>query len=153
VDDLVNDRSGMKPCPAAETWASAREVGDADALLAARLSAGDHVALTEAFDRLTPAVYHGAPGALGHDPAAQDVAHDVFVELWTHPGRYDLEAGSLRGHLIMQARHRAVDLVRSVTCRVAAKAAGISEGTAKPRLRLALARPETALDGQLLEQP
>ena len=59
VDDLVNDRSGIKSCPAAETRASAREVGDADALLAARLAAGDHVALTEAFDRLAPAVYHG----------------------------------------------------------------------------------------------
>jgi RNA polymerase sigma-70 factor, ECF subfamily len=209
VDDLVNDRSGSKSCPAAETRASAREVGDADALLVARLAAGDHVALTEAFDRLASAVYRGALGVLGHDAAAQDVVQDVFVELWTHPVRYDPEAGSLRGYLTMQARHRAVDLVRSelrrmarqersnrldpgqpddwpgeqmvaseaaaavraavemlpenqrliielayfheLTCREAAKAAGIPEGTAKSRLRLALAKLETLLDRQLLE--
>ena len=178
-------------------------------MLAARLAAGDHLALAEAFDRLAPAVYSGALRFLGHHAAAQDVVQDVFVELWTHPGRYDPDAGSLRGYLTMQARHRAVDLVRAelrrvarqerssrleprqpeaspceqimaseaaaavraaveklpesqrriielayfkgLTCREAAKAAGIPEGTAKSRLRLALARLENVLDRQLLE--
>jgi RNA polymerase sigma-70 factor, ECF subfamily len=184
-------------------------VGDTDALLAARLAAGDHLALQEVFDRLAPAVYGGAVRVLGHHAAAQDVVQDVFVELWSHPGRYDPDAGSLRGYLTMQARHRAVDLVRSdlrrmarqerssrlepdrpdpspceqmlasaaaaavraavqtlpeaqrrivelayfrgMTCREAAEAAGIPEGTAKSRLRLALAKLETVLDRQLLE--
>jgi RNA polymerase sigma-70 factor (ECF subfamily) len=178
-------------------------------LLAARLAAGDHLALAEVFDRLAPAVYSGALRVLGHHAAAQDVVQDVFVELWSHPGRYDPDAGSLRAYLTMQARHRAVDLIRSelrrvarqerssrlepgqpdvspydqvmaseaaaavraaveklpesqrrivelayfkgLTCREAAKAAGIPEGTAKSRLRLALAKLETALDRQLLE--
>jgi RNA polymerase sigma-70 factor (ECF subfamily) len=183
-------------------------VGDSDALLAARLAAGDERALAEVFDRLAPVVYSGALRVLGHEAAAQDVVQDVFVELWSHPGRYDPEAGSLRSYLTMQARHRAVDLVRSemrrvarqarssrlepsqpapsayeqvmaseaaaavraaveklpesqrrmielayfkgLTCREAAKAAGIPEGTAKSRLRLALAKLETVLDRQLL---
>jgi RNA polymerase sigma-70 factor, ECF subfamily len=184
-------------------------VGDTDALLAARLAAGDDRALAEAFDRLAPAVYSGALRVLGHDAAAQDVVQDVFVELWSHPGRYDPDAGSLRTYLTMQARHRALDLVRAemrraarqerssrlepgqpdpsayeqmmasetaaavraaveklpesqrrivelayfkgLTCREAAQAAGIPEGTAKSRLRLALAKLETVLDRQLLE--
>jgi RNA polymerase sigma-70 factor, ECF subfamily len=191
------------------TRVSVLEVGGTDALLAARLAAGDHVALAEVFDRLAPAVYSGALRVLGHHAAAQDVVQDVFVELWSHPGRYDPAAGSLRGYLTMQARHRAVDLVRSelrraarqerssrlepgqpdpspyeqmmaseaaaavraavemlpasqrrivelayfrgLTCREAAKAAGIPEGTAKSRLRLALAKLETMVDRQLLE--
>ena len=37
------------------------------------------------------------------------------------------------------------------TCREIADAVGIPEGTAKSRLRLALAKLETALDRQLLE--
>ena len=184
-------------------------VGDTDALLAARLAAGDDRALAEVFDRLASAVYSGALRVLGHDAAAQDVVQDVFVQLWSHPGRYDPDAGSLRTYLTMQARHRAVDLVRAemrrmarqerssrlelgqpdpsayeqimaseaaaavraaveklpesqrrmielayfkgLTCREAAKAAGIPEGTAKSRLRLALAKLETVLDRQLLE--
>ena len=200
---------GSGSCPAAVTRASVHEVGETDALLAARLAAGDHLALAEAFDRLAPAVYSDALRFIGHHAAAQDVVQDVFVELWTHPGRYDPDAGSLRGYLTMQARHRAVDLVRAelrrvarqerssrleprqpdtspceqiiaseaaaavraavrklpesqrrivelayfkgLTCREAAKAAGIPEGTAKSRLRLALARLENVLDRQLLE--
>ncbi len=180
-----------------------------DALLAARLAAGDDHALTEVFDRLATAVYEGAVRVLGDESAAQDVVQDVFVELWSRPGRYDPDAGPLRSYLVMRARHRAVDVIRSelrrvarqehsyrlalqepdpsphdevivseaaaavraamgmlpesqrrivelayfggLTCREAAKAAGIPEGTAKSRLRLALARLETVLDRQLLE--
>ena len=191
--------------------ASVHEVGGTDALLAARLAAGDDVALAEVFDRLAPAVYSGALRVLGHRAAAQDVVQDVFVELWSHPGRYDPAAGPLRAYLTMQARHRAVDMVRSelrrvarqerssrleprqpdpspyeqmmaseaaaavraaiemlpesqrrivelaylrgLTCREAAEVAGIPEGTAKSRLRLALAKLENMLDSQLLESP
>jgi RNA polymerase sigma-70 factor (ECF subfamily) len=178
-------------------------------LLAAHLAAGDDLTLAEIFDRLAPAVYGGALRVLGDDAAAQDVVQDVFVELWSHPGRYDAAAGPLRTYLIVLARHRAVDLVRSelrrvarqersyrlapgqpapspceevmgpqaaaavraaigllpdsqrrivelayfrgLTCREAADAVGIPEGTAKSRLRLALAKLETMLDRQLLE--
>jgi RNA polymerase sigma-70 factor, ECF subfamily len=184
-------------------------VGGTDALLAARLAAGDDHALAEVFDRLAPAVYGAALRVVGEGAAAQDVVQDVFVELWSHPGRYDSTAGALRTYLIVLARHRAVDLVRSelrriarqerhhrltprprhpspceevtaadaasvvraavsllpdgqrrvvelayfggLTCREVALAAGIPEGTAKSRLRLALAKLETVLDRQLLE--
>jgi RNA polymerase sigma-70 factor (ECF subfamily) len=40
---------------------------------------------------------------------------------------------------------------KGMTCRELAQAAGIPEGTAKSRLRLALAKLETVLDRQLLE--
>jgi RNA polymerase sigma-70 factor (ECF subfamily) len=180
-----------------------------DALLAARLAAGDDHALAEAFDRLASTVYSAARDVLGNAVTAQDVVQDVFVELWSHPDRYDPAAGTLRTFLTMQARHRAMDVVRSelrrigrqerhhrlmpgqrppspceeamaaetasavrdairqlpdgqrqvvelayfhgLTCREVALAAGIPEGTAKSRLRLALARLETVLDRQLLE--
>jgi RNA polymerase sigma-70 factor, ECF subfamily len=209
VDDVVLGWSGVGTCPLAGDRASVRDVGDADALLAARLAAGDHTALAEVFDRLAPGVYAGALRVLGHHAAAQDVVQDVFVELWSHPGRYDPDAGPMRAYLAMQARHRAIDLIRSelrraarqersnqlepgqpdpspselamasetaatvraaiellpesqrrivelayfrgLTCREVAKAAGIPEGTAKSRLRLALAKLETVLDRQLLE--
>ena len=98
---------------------SLQPVGDSDVLLAARLGAGDDRALSEAFDRLGPAVYAGALRVLGDAAAAQDVVQDVFVELWSHPGRYDPAAGPLRAYLILLARHRAVDVVRSELRRVA----------------------------------
>ena len=154
-------------------------------------------------------MYGGALRVLGDGSAAQDVVQDVFVELWSHPDRYDPANGTLRTYLSMLARHRAMDLLRSElrrvarqersyrlehappqrpaweqmmtaetaaavraavrmlpdsqrqvvelayfegrTCREIADAVGIPEGTAKSRLRLALAKLETALDRQLLE--
>jgi len=189
--------------------ASVRGVEGSDALLAARLAAGDDRALTAVFDQLASSVYGGALRILGNASAAQDVVQDVFVELWSHPDRYDPAAGSLRTYLIVLARHRAVDVMRSelrrvarqerhyrlippdppetasdevlaaetaslvraavrrlpdgqrqvvelayfggLTCREVANAMGIPEGTAKSRLRLAMAKLETVLDRQLLE--
>lgn len=209
LDDPVTRRTVPEHCTAAATRVSVRGVGGSDALLAARLAAGDDHALAEVFDRLASAVYGAALRVLGTGAAAQDVVQDVFVELWSHPDRYDPAAGTLRTFLMVQARHRAVDVVRSelrrigrqerhhqltpgqvppspcdevtaaeaasavraavqqlpdgqrrvvelayfkgLTCREVALAAGIPEGTAKSRLRLALAKLETVLDRQLLE--
>jgi RNA polymerase sigma-70 factor, ECF subfamily len=182
-----------------------------DALLAARLAAGDDHALAEVFDDLAPTVYGAALRVLGEGSAAQDVVQDVFVELWSHPDRYNPDAGTLGTYLYVLAKRRAVDLVRSelrrlarqvrhylmtpdgvdptpsdqvtaadtadavraavrllpdgqrqvveltyfqgLSCREVARATGIPEGTAKSRLRLALAKLEAVLDRQLLESP
>ncbi len=199
----------MGRCRRAGFHASVQGVEGSDALLAARLAAGDDHALAEAFDQLAPSVYGGALRVLGNGSAAQDVVQDVFVELWSHPDRYDPAAGSLRTYLIVLARHRAVDVMRSelrrvarqerhfrltpaepagsagdevmaaetasvvraavrllpdgqrqvvelayfggLSCREVARAMGIPEGTAKSRLRLAMARLESVLDRVLLE--
>ncbi len=196
-------------CLRGGSQASVRGMEGSDALLAARLTAGDERALADVFDQLATSVYSGALRVLGNGSAAQDVVQDVFVELWSHPGRYDPAVGSLRTYLIVLARHRAVDLLRSelrrvarqerhyrltpaeppgtasdevmaaetasvvraavqllpdgqrrvielayfegLTCREVASAMGIPEGTAKSRLRLAMAKLETVLDRQLLE--
>jgi RNA polymerase sigma-70 factor (ECF subfamily) len=205
----LDDRLAAGHCPGAGNRASVRVVEGDDALLAARLAAGDDHALAEVFDRLAPIVYGGALRVLGDSTAAQDVVQEVFVELWSRPDRYDPAAGTLRTYLMVLARHRAVDLIRSelrrvarqernyrlapappdesacaevmaaetaslvrdavrllpdnqrrvvelayfegLTFREAANALGIPEGTAKSRLRLALAKLETMLDRQLLE--
>ena len=209
LDQPGADLMTLRHCPRPASQASVRKMEGSDALLAARLAAGDDRALAEAFDQLAPSVYGGALRVLGNGSAAQDVVQDVFVELWSHPDRYDATAGSLRTYLIVLARHRAVDLLRSelrrvarqerhyrltpveppgapsdavmaaetasvvraavqllpdgqrrvvelayfegLTCREVANAMGIPEGTAKSRLRLAMAKLETVLDRQLLE--
>jgi RNA polymerase sigma-70 factor (ECF subfamily) len=179
-----------------------------DALLGARLAAGDDHALAEVFDSTAGAVYGTALRVLGDSASAEDVVQDVFVELWTRPDRYDPGVGSLRTYLTVLARHRAVDLLRSELRRLArqerhhrlaagqrqespgesvaaaetagvvrealttlpdgqrevvelayfqglsyrevAVVAGIPEGTAKSRLRLALTKLESLLDRELL---
>ncbi len=128
LDDPVTTLVAEGHCPPGGYHASVRRVEGSDALLAARLAAGDDRALADAFDRLAPSVYGGAlrvlgnGGALrvlGNGSAAQDVVQDVFVELWSHPDRYDPAAGSLRTYMTVLARHRAVDVMRSELRRVA----------------------------------
>ena len=55
--------------------------------------------------------------------------------------------------MLPESQRRIVELAyfRGLTCREAAEEAGIPEGTAKSRLRLALAKLENMLDSQLLE--
>jgi RNA polymerase sigma-70 factor, ECF subfamily len=119
LDVPVMDWAAPERCAVAASRASVRGVGGTDALLAARLAAGDDHALAEVFDRLGPAVYGAALRVLGNGAAAQDVVQDVFIELWSHPGRYDPAAGTLRTFLMMRARHGAVDVVRSELRRIA----------------------------------
>jgi RNA polymerase sigma-70 factor, ECF subfamily len=92
--------------------ASVAAVGSSDALLAARLEAGDDRALAEAIDVLGAAVYATALRVLGDASNAQDVVQEVFVDLWCHPGRFDETHGSLRAFLTVCARHRAQDVLR-----------------------------------------
>jgi RNA polymerase sigma-70 factor, ECF subfamily len=119
LDDPVTDRQEPEHCAVVTGGVSVRGVGGKDALLAARLAAGDDHALAEVFDWLAPAAYGAALRVLGNGAAAQDVVQDVFVELWSHPDRYDPAAGTLRTFLMVQARHRAVDAVRSELRRIA----------------------------------
>jgi len=202
-------RTLARRCLQVAGQASVAKMEPTDALLGARLAAGDDHALAEVFDGLAAAVYGAALRVLGDCAAAEDVVQDVFVELWTRPGRFDPGAGSLRTYLTVLARHRAVDLLRSELRRLArqerhhrlspgqrqespgesvaaaetagmvrqalralpdgqrqvvelayfqglsfrevAVVAGIPEGTAKSRLRLALAKLEAVLDRELLE--
>jgi RNA polymerase sigma-70 factor (ECF subfamily) len=95
-----------------------KAVEDSDALLAARLAAGDELALAEVFDRFAPDVYRAALIVLRNEAAAQDIVQDVFVELWRRPGRFDPALGGFAAYLTVIARRRAVDVVRSEVRRV-----------------------------------
>jgi RNA polymerase sigma-70 factor (ECF subfamily) len=48
---------------------------------------------------------------------AEDVVQEVFTELWSAPGRFDPDRGTLRAYLGMLAHRRAVDAVRKTVRR------------------------------------
>jgi RNA polymerase sigma-70 factor (ECF subfamily) len=87
-------------------------VDSPDAVLAARLSAGDEEALAEIWRRCGPLVFGLARRLTGDSGTAEDVAQEVFVALWQHPERFDDERGSLRSYLGVQAQRRAIDALR-----------------------------------------
>lgn len=85
---------------------------DTDAMLVARLTAGDDDALAEVVDRYGGFVLGVAKRVTGTPSVADDVLQEVFTELWRSPQRFDPERGSLRTYLGVQAHRRAVDAVR-----------------------------------------
>jgi RNA polymerase sigma-70 factor, ECF subfamily len=88
-----------------------------DAALVAALCDGQEDALAEIFRRYGGAVW-GIARRVCRDPdMAHDVSQRVFTGLWSRPGDYDPERGSLRTWLVTHARRRAVDAVRSEAAR------------------------------------
>lgn len=83
-----------------------------DAMLVARLVAGDDSALGLVYDRFGSLVF-GLARSVSHDEQiSREVSQDVFTHLWEFPDRIDLSRGSLKSYLATLAHRRAVDAVR-----------------------------------------
>lgn len=86
-----------------------------DALLQA--GRGDEAAFATFYD-LTADLVYGTARTIVRDPAmAEDVAQEVFAEIWRLAPRFDSTKGSARGWAATIAHRRAVDRVRSEQAR------------------------------------
>lgn len=83
-----------------------------DAVLVARLAAGDESALAAAYDLHSDMVFGLARRVTRDEQLAREVTQDVFAYLWELPERVDLTRGTLRAYLSVIAHRRAVDEVR-----------------------------------------
>jgi RNA polymerase sigma-70 factor (ECF subfamily) len=83
-----------------------------DHRLRARLVAGDEGALAEVYGRYGPLVFAVALRLVRDCATAEDVAQDVFVQVWRRPAAFDPAAGPLPAWLAMLARRRAIDAIR-----------------------------------------
>jgi RNA polymerase sigma-70 factor (ECF subfamily) len=79
----------------------------------AAVARGDHDAFELVYEQLSGPVY-GVILAVLRDPAqAEEVAQEVFLEMWRLAFRYDPGKGSATQWALTIARHRAIDRVRS----------------------------------------
>ncbi|MEU6802097.1 RNA polymerase sigma factor [Streptomyces neyagawaensis] len=88
------------------------EQSSIDVELHRRLVYGDESALREAYAAYGALVRRVAVRVTRSQAAAEDVAQEVFAQLWTSPYGFDARRGSLRTWLSMLAHRRAVDWVR-----------------------------------------
>lgn len=72
-------------------------------------AAGDRNSLAALYDRYAPALLAIGRRILGDRREAEDLLHDVFLEVWRHAGDYDAARGSVRAWLLMRMRSRALD--------------------------------------------
>lgn len=102
----------MAPGPSLGTRgepSDARRPGSEDVALVRSIAAGDRIALGALYDIHAPLLLGLAKRMLGSPSAAEDLVHDVFIEVWQHAGEYAPERGSVRTWLLVRTRSRALD--------------------------------------------
>ncbi len=78
-----------------------------------RAAQGDEAAFADFYDGTSSRVY-GVILRVLRDPAqSEEVAQEVFLEVWRHAGRFDAGLGSALAWIMTIAHRRAVDRVRS----------------------------------------
>ncbi len=80
-----------------------------EAALVAQVAQGNHQALGALYDLHAPLLFGLAKRMLGSAAAAEDLLHDVFLEVWQHAAEYSPDRGSVRSWLLVRARSRALD--------------------------------------------
>ena len=88
-------------------------VVEADIDLVRRLAKGDRDAVAELYDRHASRVLGLAYRIVRNSPDAEDVVQDVFSQAWRTAPSYQSSRGTVAGWLLMMARTRAIDRLRS----------------------------------------
>jgi DNA-directed RNA polymerase specialized sigma24 family protein len=96
------DRAGGSPAAAESTASEATIVG--------RIAAGDPTALGELYDRVAARIYFLARDVCGDAAVAEDITHDVFLDLWRLAGRFDPESTGAVAWLLTAAHRRALEV-------------------------------------------
>lgn len=83
-----------------------------DADLLAAMARGDSDALGELYDRYSSLLLATAIRILGGRREAEDLVHDVLMEVWQKCADYDEGRGSVRTWILIRLRSRALDRCR-----------------------------------------
>src|SRR6185295_11396687 len=100
---------------------------DRDRTCVERLRAGDTRALEELYDRYTDLLYSLAMRIVGRAAEAEDVVQETWLQAWRNAGAYDPARSTVGAWLVMTARSRAIDRVRSEGSRQRVEAAATAD--------------------------
>jgi len=88
--------------------ASPQPTGD-DAFLLALIQSGDEQAISALYNRHAKLVYSIALRVLSDPTSADDVVHEIFMQIWRNPDGFTQARASLGGWLAVLARNRSID--------------------------------------------
>ncbi len=84
-----------------------------DAELLERVAGGDKAALASLYDRYSSLLLGLGTRMLRSRGEAEDLLHDVFLEVWRRAGDFDAARGTVRAWLVVRMRSRALDRLKS----------------------------------------
>lgn len=104
----------IKPMGPIESWGATDDTVSSDAALLASLRAGQVESLRTLYQRYGRLVYTLSRRILHSDEEAEEITQDVFLTLWNKDA-YQADRGSLSRYLVVLARSRSIDKLRSQT--------------------------------------
>jgi RNA polymerase sigma-70 factor (ECF subfamily) len=84
-----------------------------DTQLVLAIAGGDRRALASLYERYASLLLSVGVRMLGERREAEDVVHDVFLEVWRKAGAFDGARGTVRTWLLLRMRSRARDRMKS----------------------------------------
>ena len=106
---------------------------ESSASLVAAIAAGDRDAFSRFYDLTAPIAFGLIRRVLRDPEAAADVLQEVFWQIWQEAGRYDPSRGSPEAWVVMRAKTRAIDRLRSMRRRDRTFVAPVDESVASRR--------------------
>jgi RNA polymerase sigma-70 factor (ECF subfamily) len=85
-----------------------------DSELLLQIARGQQAPLGVLYDRHAGLLQGVLLRVLGDAQEAEDVLHEVFLEVWERASDYDASRGSVRAWLVMRARSRGLDRLRAL---------------------------------------
>lgn len=86
---------------------------DGDAALVERIARRDQEALRELYDRYANLLLTVARRVLNDGSDAEEVLQEAFLQVWNQAGRYDTRRSSVSTWLVLIARSRSIDRLRT----------------------------------------
>ena len=77
------------------------------------MAIGDRAGLAALYDQYAPILCGLGMRILGERREAEDLVHDVFLEVWKKARDYDATRGTVRGWLMLRMRSRCLDRIKS----------------------------------------
>jgi RNA polymerase sigma-70 factor (ECF subfamily) len=118
-DDSHDDDDAPSPVRAATALLDASKAAHeqerhrVDNALVVRVASGDTAALSSLYERFSGLLLGVGLRILGVRSEAEDLVHDVFLEVWKRAGDFDPRRGNARAWLVMRTRSRALDRKKS----------------------------------------
>jgi len=135
---------------------SSAGAGSETSALIERIAAGDRDAFSRFYDLLAPTAFGLIRRVLRDPEAAAEVLQEVFWQVWREASQYDARRGSPEAWLVMRAKTRAIDRLRSIRRRdrtfVAPVDESVARGTEEPAENPAVVAEDRSLIQSALAQ-